>query len=65
MKKASDDYVTHAGIVKRECGRFKLNELTVDNFRFLIFVQRLTAKRASEIRSRILSKMEANSKLTL
>ena len=29
----NDNYVTYTGIVNRECERFKLNELTVDNFR--------------------------------
>ena len=64
-EKANNDYVTNAGIPKRECERFKLNELTEDNFKCLIFVQGLMAERDSEIRSRILSKLETDSKLTL
>ena len=65
MKKVNDDYATNAGTFNRESNRFKLNELTADNFKCLIFVQGLTAERDLEIRSRISSKLEADSKLTL
>ena len=65
MKKANDNYVSYTGIVNRECVRFKLNELTADNFECLIFVQGLTAKRDSEIQSYVLSELEVDLKLTL
>ena len=57
MKKANDNYVTYAGIVNRECKRFKLNELTADNFKWFIVVQGLMAERNLEIRSHILSEL--------
>ena len=53
MKKTNDNHVTYAGIVNRECNRFKLNELTADDFKCLIFIRELTAERDSEIRSGI------------
>ena len=65
MKKANDDYVTYASIVRRECERFRLNELTADHLKCLIDIQGLMTKRDSEIRSRILSKLEEDSKQTL
>ena len=64
-KKAKDECLTSDGIVNRECERFKLNEWIADNFKCLISVQKLTAERDSDIRSRILLKLETESKLTL
>ena len=47
------------------CERFKLKELTPDMFKGLIFVQGLTAPEDVEIRTRILSTLEQNPKISL
>ena len=65
MKKANNNYITYVGIVNWKYERFKLNELTVDNFKYLTFVKGLTTERDLEIRFPILSKLEADSKLML
>ena len=65
LSKKGTTIVIYAGIVNRECERLKLNELTADNFKYLTFVQGLMAESDLEIQSHILSKLEANSKLTL
>jgi hypothetical protein len=41
VKRESDDFVTYAGLVNRECGRFQLGSLTEDQFRCLIFISGL------------------------
>ena len=51
--------MTFASIVKR------LNEITPDMFKCLIFVQGLTAPKDAEIRSRLLTKLEQDQKITL
>ena len=57
-------FVNYIGIINQECEMFKLNELTSNSFKCLIFVQGLTSKKDAEIRSRILTKLEMDSKLT-
>ena len=42
-----------------------LNELTLDLFKCLIFVQGLTDNKDAEMRSRILAKLDIDPKLTL
>lgn len=64
-KRDDEDFFSYAGIVNRECQQFKLEELTADRFRCLIFVQGLTASKDSEIRARILTKLEQDPNLTL
>ena len=64
-KKDSEDYTTFASVVNRECEKFKLSELTSDMFKCLIFVQGITAPKDSEIRSRLLSKLEQDPQLTV
>ena len=64
-KKNTDDYTTFASVVNKECEKFKFSELTPDMFKCLIFVQEQTAQKDAEIRSRLLSKVEQDSKLTL
>lgn len=51
--------------MSHECEKFKLNELTPDIIKCLIFVQGLSANKDTEIRVKILSKLEIDSKLTL
>ena len=47
------------------CEAFKLNEISADVFKCLIFVQGLTAPRDKDIRSRILTIMESDPGITL
>ena len=65
MKSDDNDFVIYVGVVNQECEKFKLNELTSDSFKCLIFIQGLNSNKDAEIRSRILTKLEMDSKLTL
>ncbi|XP_014778320.1 uncharacterized protein LOC106874916 [Octopus bimaculoides] len=56
-KNESDDFVTYAGMVNKACERFRLEELTPDMFKCIIFVKGLVATEDVEIRKRILSKL--------
>ena len=60
-----DNFVTYAGVVTGECEMFKLYELTSNSFKCLILILGLTSNKDAEIRSRILTKVEMDSKLTL
>ena len=53
-----DDFVAYAGQVNRACEEFKLGELTVDEFKCLIFVHGLTSPTDEPIRTRLLSKLD-------
>ena len=64
-KKEDEDYMTFARIVNRECEKFRLSEITPEMFKCLIFVQGLTASKDGEIRSRLLTKLEQDQKITL
>ena len=61
----SDDYVSYAGRVKHECERFHLQTLKEDQFKFLIFIAGLYPPDDSEIRSRLLVKLETDEKVTI
>ncbi|XP_029651740.1 uncharacterized protein LOC115224914 [Octopus sinensis] len=61
----SDNFVTYASMVNKACEKFKLEELTPDMFKCLIFVKGLVATEDAEIRKRILSKLNQDVKLTL
>lgn len=65
QKKSSDDYVTYAGIVNKQCERFKLGDLTNDQFKCLIFVCGLSSNTETDIRTRLLSKIETDPEVTL
>ena len=65
VKCDDDDFITYAGVNNWECKKFKLNELTSDSFKCLIFIQSLTSNKDAKIRSRILTKLEMDSKLIL
>ncbi|CAH8545975.1 unnamed protein product [Schistosoma haematobium] len=64
-KAGDDDWVKHAGLVNRECERFKLSAMTEDQFKCLVFVCSLQSPEDADIRTRILSKIEQCSNLTL
>ena len=61
----NDDFVTYAGLVNRECERFKLKELTENQFKCLIFVCELQSSKDSDIRKRILAKIESDPEISL
>ncbi|VDO91982.1 unnamed protein product [Schistosoma margrebowiei] len=64
-KAGDDDWVKHAGLVNRECERFKLSAMTEDQFKYLVFVCSLQSPEDADIRTRILSKIEQCPKITL
>nr|VZI38266.1 unnamed protein product [Spirometra erinaceieuropaei] len=64
-KRDSDDFITYAGIVNRECGRFQLGFLTEDQFKCLIFICGLQSPKDADIRTRLLSKVQQNNSTTL
>ena len=61
----SDDFVTHIGIVNRECERFKLKSLTDDQFKSLVFICSLQSPQFADIRTRLLNRLEQDPTLTL
>ncbi|BHF67669.1 hypothetical protein SprV_0301069700 [Sparganum proliferum] len=64
-KRDSDDFITYAGIVNRECGRFQLGSLTEDQFKCLIFICGRQFSKDADIRTRLLSKVQQNNTITL
>nr|VZI39322.1 unnamed protein product [Spirometra erinaceieuropaei] len=64
-KRDSDDFITYAGIVNRECGRFQLGSLTEDQFKCLIFICGLQSPKDADIRTRLLSKLQQSNSITL
>ncbi|CAH8467909.1 unnamed protein product [Dicrocoelium dendriticum] len=65
LKRDSHDFITHAGVVNRECERFKLGTMTPDQFKSLIFVCSLQSHADADVRTRILHKLEQEPHLTL
>nr|VZH93020.1 unnamed protein product [Spirometra erinaceieuropaei] len=64
-KRDCDDFITYAGIVNRECGRFQLGSLTEDQFKCLIFICGLQSPKDADIRTRLLSIVQQNNSTTL
>ncbi|CAH8515513.1 unnamed protein product [Schistosoma bovis] len=64
-KAGDDDWVKHAGLVNRECERFKLSAMTEDQFKCLVFFCSLQSPEDADIRTRILSKIEQCPNMTL
>lgn len=64
MKKQSDDYITFASLVNKECERFKFTDLKLDQFKCLIFICGLQAH-DKDIRTRLLMKLESVADITL
>ena len=64
-KRDSDDYLGFASVVNKNCDDFKLDELSADNFKCLIFAQGLVSAKDAEIGRRVLSKLENEPDLTL
>lgn len=67
QKNEHDDFNTYAGIVNRHCENFNISNITPDQFKSLIFVCGLQSHKYSDIRSRLLAKIEnvANETISL
>lgn len=65
VKQEEDDFISYAGKVNFQCELFKIKEIKEDMFKYLIFVQGLTATKDKEICSRILAIMEQDTEVTL
>ena len=61
----SDDFLTHIGIVNRECERFKLKSLTDDQFKSLVFICSLQSSKFADIRTRLLNRLEQDTFLDI
>ena len=64
-KRPSEDFVTYASTVNRECEQFNLKDITSDQFKCLIFVCGLSSIEDAEIRTKLLSKIEVQPDITL
>ena len=65
VKNETEDYVTYAGAVNKECERFQLKSMTEDQFKCLIFVAGLQGPLEADIRTRLLSKIDHEPNITL
>lgn len=61
----AEDFRNHIGVVNRECERFKLRSISDDQFKSLIFICSLQSSRFSDIRTRLLNRLEQDPTLTL
>lgn len=59
-KSSGDDFYTYAGVVNQKCEEFKLNEVTSDQFKCLMYVCGLKSHRDADIRTTLLSRIESN-----
>ncbi|GAA52970.1 hypothetical protein CLF_109243 [Clonorchis sinensis] len=64
-KKESEDYITYAGRVNLECEQFKPSTMTEVQFKCLIFICGLQSHSDSDIRTRLLKKIEQTPEITL
>ncbi|XP_053692179.1 uncharacterized protein K02A2.6-like [Sabethes cyaneus] len=58
IKNDADDFVTYAGIVNRQCEDFELQRLSVNQFKSLIFICGLKSAKDTDVRTRLLAKLE-------
>ena len=65
IKQENEDFVSYAGMVSSQCERFKINKISKDMLKCLIFVQGLMALKDKDIHSRILTIMEQDPEITL
>uniref|UniRef100_A0A914VG44 Uncharacterized protein n=1 Tax=Plectus sambesii TaxID=2011161 RepID=A0A914VG44_9BILA len=65
LKNEEDDMMTYMEIVNKQCEQFKLADLTIDQFKCLIFVCGLQSTADANVRTKILHQMEINPGLTL
>ncbi|XP_055615240.1 uncharacterized protein K02A2.6-like [Toxorhynchites rutilus septentrionalis] len=57
-KSEGDDIITYGGKVNRACEDFDFVNLTIDQFKCLVFVTGLKASKHADIRTRLLTRME-------
>ena len=65
QKNESEDFTTYASVINKTYDDFRLSELTADNFKRLIFVLDPVSKKDSDMRRRILSKLENKQNMSL
>ncbi|XP_062704520.1 uncharacterized protein K02A2.6-like [Aedes albopictus] len=65
MKDEDEDFISYSCKVNKACVDFKLQELKEDQFKCLIFVCGLKSSKDSDIRMRLLSRMNETSDMTL
>lgn len=58
-KSSQEDFISYASKVNRACEDFNMNELTVDQFKCLIFILGLRSQEEADIRTKLLSKLDA------
>ena len=59
-KSDADDFTSYAAMVNKHCEAFQLSKLTPDQFKVLRFVCGLQSPRDTDIRARLISKLEAD-----
>ncbi|XP_053699240.1 uncharacterized protein K02A2.6-like [Sabethes cyaneus] len=64
-KQPSEDFVTYACRLNKTCVEFELSKLTEEQFKCLMFVCGLKSEEDSEVRTRLLSKIEEHNDVTL
>ncbi|XP_054746789.1 uncharacterized protein K02A2.6-like [Anastrepha obliqua] len=64
-KNQQEDLVSYAARVNAQCEKFRLSELSADQFKCLIYVFGLQAHTEADIRIKILAKLEEDSQQTL
>ena len=64
-KNELEDFTTYASVINKTCDDFRLSELAADNFKCLIFVLGLVSRKDSDMRRRILMKLENEQNMSL
>ncbi|XP_062709570.1 uncharacterized protein K02A2.6-like [Aedes albopictus] len=59
-KSDADDFTSYAAMVNKHCEAFQLSKLTPDQFKAIRFVCGLQSPRDADIRTRLISKLEAD-----
>ncbi len=65
QKESSEDHISYTSRVNKICEDFKLNTLTSDQFKSLIFIIGLKSQQDDDIRTKLLYKIEEDDKITL
>ena len=58
VKSSAQDYATFSTLVNRKCETARINKMTDDDFKCLVFVSGLQAPEDAEVRTRLLRKLE-------
>ncbi|KFD46356.1 hypothetical protein M514_12772 [Trichuris suis] len=65
VKRDTDDFVTYAAVINRACEEFQFGTLTEDQFKCLIFISGLQSSQDTELRLRLLNKLESDPQVNL